>query len=160
LRKALGEADPADLLRRLERDGQVVVELPDSPVTLNREDVRIRLAARPGWAAAQGPAAVVVLSTELTEALRAEGLARELVHAIQNRRKEIGCDYTDRITVRLATQDESLRTAATRFAADVQRETLATDLGFGSLDGVEGTDLKIDGRPATLFVAVDPHVPR
>lgn len=160
LRKALGEADPADLLRRLERDGQVVVELPDGPVTLNREDVRIRLAARPGWAAAQGPAAVVVLSTELTEALRAEGLARELVHAIQNRRKEIGCDYTDRITVRLATQDESLRTAATRFAADVQRETLATDLGFGSLDGVEGTDLKIDGRPATLFVAVDPHVPR
>ena len=59
-------------------------------MTLDSEDVQVRLQAKPGWAAAQGPAGVVVLSTELTPELLAEGTARELTHAIAGVRRDIG----------------------------------------------------------------------
>jgi len=99
LRKALAETDGGLLLSELEADGQLTFELPDGPVTLDSDDVQVRLQAKEGWAAAQGHASVVVLATELTEELIAEGLARELVRLIQDRRKELACDYTDRIAV-------------------------------------------------------------
>ena len=54
--------------------------------------MQVRLQAKPGWAAAQGKACVVVLSTELTPELVAEGLAREFVHAIQSGRKEMAAN--------------------------------------------------------------------
>ena len=84
---------------------QVTIELPDGPVTLDGEDMQVRLQAKPGWAAAQGPAGVVVLSTELTPELVAEGTARELVHAIPAPRRDIDCQYTDRIVIGIVTDD-------------------------------------------------------
>ena len=60
---------------------------------------------RTGWAAAQGAACVVVLSTELDESLLAEGLAREIVHAIQTQRKEMACAVHRSDRVALETDD-------------------------------------------------------
>src|SRR5439155_1217483 len=92
LRKALGAADPAALLRQLGEIGQASFDLPgiappDNIVALDRDDIQVRLQAKPGWAAAQGKACVVVLNTELTPQLIAEGLARDIVRAIQDHRK-------------------------------------------------------------------------
>ena len=58
---------------------------------------------------------MVVLSTELTPELVAEGWARELVHAIQNRRKDLDCEYTDRIAVGIETESEEITKAARDF---------------------------------------------
>ena len=80
-------------------------------VELDSEDIQVRLQAKPGWAAAQGPTCVVVLSTELTDALIREGLARDLVRHIQDRRKELDCQYTDRIEVGIVTDSGELRPA-------------------------------------------------
>ena len=99
LKAALANADAADLLARLERDRHVTIDLPDDPVRLDGDDLQVRLQAKSGWAAAQGRSCVVVLSTEFTPELISEGLARELVHAIQTRRRESNCQYTDRIEV-------------------------------------------------------------
>ena len=57
--------------------------LPDGPVELDSDDLQVRLQAKEGWAAAQGHWCVVVLSTELTEELVREGLARDFVRALQ-----------------------------------------------------------------------------
>ena len=62
---------------------RLTLQLDGEPVMLDTEDLQVRLQAKPGWAAAQGKSAVVVLSTELTDELVSEGLSRELVHAIQ-----------------------------------------------------------------------------
>ncbi|MEX0675796.1 MAG: isoleucine--tRNA ligase [Pirellulales bacterium] len=154
LRKALAEADAAALLARMETERSVTLDLPGGSVTLDAQDLQIRLQAKPGWAAAQGAACVVVLATELDEALVAEGLARELVHAIQNQRKEIGCQYTDRIAVGLETDDEALSGAADRYLEYIQGETLAVRVDFEPLAGVEPVEVKLGGPLAKLYVQV------
>ncbi len=109
LRKALAAAEPSELLARLEAGGKAVFDLPGGPVELDGDDIQVRLQAKEGWAAAQGRSCVVVLNTELTNELVQEGLARDVVRVIQDRRKELGCEYTDRIRIGLVTDSDELR---------------------------------------------------
>ena len=109
MRKLLAEADGGRLLGELETKGNITLPLPDGPVTLDSDDIQVRLQAKEGWAAAQGHAVVVVLATELTPELIREGLARELVRTIQDRRKEMGCQFTDRIVVGVVTESAELQ---------------------------------------------------
>jgi isoleucyl-tRNA synthetase len=84
--------------------------------------------------------------------LIAEGLARELVHAIQNRRKELGCEYTDRIEVGVETEADDLRQAVTRFADYISGETLASRLEAAPLESAEPAELKVAGNQVRLYV--------
>jgi isoleucyl-tRNA synthetase len=152
LRKALAEADAAALLAELNRAGKVELQLADGPVGLDSEDLQVRLQAKPGWAAAQGACGVVVLSTELTPDLVAEGLAREFVHAVQTIRKEISCDYTDRLELGIVTASDELRKAIEQFAGYIKAETLAVQLVFEALPGVEGAPMKLAGHEVTIYV--------
>ena len=81
-----------------------------------------------------------------TTTLRREGLAREVVHAIQNARKQAGLDVTDRITLKLD-GDETLLDAARSHQEYVAGETLATtveyDVGLGQPAEIEGRKLQI-----------------
>jgi isoleucyl-tRNA synthetase len=154
VRKAITTADAGHLLADLETHGKVQFHLPDGPVVLDNEDLQIRLQAKEGWAAAQGRDSVVVLSTELTEDLVAEGFVRDLAHHINNRRKDINCGYTDRIAVGLLTDSAELRGAVEQFREYVQRETLAVELTFEPISGAEPEELKVGDYPATLYVAV------
>jgi isoleucyl-tRNA synthetase len=97
---------------------------------------------------------VVVLATELDDSLVSEGLARELVHAIQTARKDQNCQYTDRIEVGVVTDDAGLRDAAKRFAEYIQGETLASRLGFEPLPSVQPIELNLAGQKVRLFVRV------
>jgi isoleucyl-tRNA synthetase len=150
LRKKLAEADAAQLLDQMSAAGTATLELSDGPVTLDSQDLQVRLQARPGWAAAHGPCGVVVLSTEITPALAAEGLARELVHAIQGRRRDLDCKYTDRIAVGLVTESAELREAAQQFADYIRAETLATELKFAPLAGAESVSIKLGAHEVAI----------
>ena len=160
LKQYLGQVDGGQLLDELETQGQVTVPLSGGPVTLDAEDVQVRIQAKPGWAAAQDRSCVVIISTELTPALVLEGLARELVHAIQNRRRDMGCQYTDRIRVGVETAWAEMREAIRQHAAYICRETLAVDLLDLLLPGVEPVSLELSGHPVTLTVQVVPHEPK
>ncbi len=156
LRAVLAAADAADLLARLESDKQVRLTLPSGPVALDAQDLQVRLQAKPGWAAAQGATSVVVLSTDLSESLLAEGLARELVHAIQTRRKDMDLQYTDRIVVGLESDDAALVDAANSFSSYIARETLAAQVVLEPLPGAPATELKFGSVRAKLYVQVVP----
>ncbi len=128
LKNLLATTDPAELMKGLEADGKVVCMLDDEEVTLDADDLQVRLQAKEGWAAAQGRSAVVVLSTDLSPELIAEGLAREVVHSIQNQRKEMECEYTARIRVVAITPSRDLCEALGTFKKYVEHETLTIDL--------------------------------
>ena len=97
---------------------------------------------------------VVVLATELTEELIREGFARELVRTIQDRRKEMGCQFTDRITVGIVTESAELKRAIEQFRDYICGETLAVEIVFGPLPGVEPMAIDVAGHAATLYVRV------
>jgi isoleucyl-tRNA synthetase len=154
LRKALAGADGGVLLAEMEAAGKIVVALPDGPVELDRDDIQIRLQAKEGWAAAQGRRSVVVLSTELTPDLINEGLAREIVRLIQDRRKEMDCRFTDRIAVGVVTDSEELTAAIGQFTDYIQGETLAVELRIGPIDGAEPVQRKAGAYDLVLYIRV------
>jgi isoleucyl-tRNA synthetase len=154
VKKLLAETDGGRLLAELASIGTVTLELPDGPVTLDKDDIQVRLQAKEGWAAAQGKYCVVVLSTELTPELIAEGNARELVRVIQDTRKEKGCEFTDRIRIGIVTDSPELKAAIEQFRDYIQSETLAVEMDFSALPGVEGTESKVGDYAMKLSIAV------
>jgi isoleucyl-tRNA synthetase len=93
----------------------------------------------------------VALQLELDEELRREGLAREIVHAIQNARKEAGLDVADRIELRLAGDDELLEVAR-EHEAYVAGETLATEVHYDGA-GPDVISATIEGRELSIGVS-------
>ncbi len=136
IKKALSEADGGKLLAELKSTSKISLVLGRESVALDEDDIQIGLQAKDGWAAAQGVECVVVLSTELTHELIREGLARDIIRVIQERRKKHGCDFTDRIRVHIGTRSAELAQAITENQAYIAGETLASDLHV--VDDAEG----------------------
>ena len=154
VKKYLAEADGAALLAELDRDKKVILKLSDGDVELTDEEIQIRLTAKEGWTAAQGPNCVVVLSTELTEELLAEGRAREVVRLIQDRRKELKLNYTDRILVGIQTPSRTIGQTLHKHIEYIKGETLAVDLKKGQIPDAGEFSHSIDGEELVLSVAV------
>jgi isoleucyl-tRNA synthetase len=84
-------------IRRMESDGRFEIEIEGEQYTLTSEDLEISTRDIPGWLVANDGDVTVALDITITENLRYEGFARELVNRIQNLRKESGLEVTDRI---------------------------------------------------------------
>ncbi|MCG8648674.1 MAG: DUF5915 domain-containing protein, partial [Pirellulales bacterium] len=136
VKAALAQANGNALLQSLHSDGHVTIDLPDGPLQLDNEDIEVRLQARDGWAAAQGPGCVVVLNTEVTDELRREGISKDLIRAIQNQRKAIQCEYSDRIEVAAVTDQQEVNTAISEHRQTICQETLAVALELQAIEGV------------------------
>jgi isoleucyl-tRNA synthetase len=150
MKRVLAAAKQGDF-ERLE-DGRVRV----AGQTLDPGEFEIRLDARDGMAAQSLPSgeAVVLLDLELSEELVQEGLARDLVRAVQQARKEAGLHVSDRIRLSL-TLSEDLEQAADRFRDYVSEQTLAVELDLeGHLDAaLFEQELKLSGSPARIALA-------
>jgi isoleucyl-tRNA synthetase len=155
VKELLGKANGAELLAQLKATGQIGLAVGGEQVELTSEHVQVRLSAKPGWAAAQGAGCVVVLNTEVTPALVQEGIARDVIRAVQDRRKEMQCQYTDRIHVGVVTETAELRDAITANLTMIQEATLATKITFEALAGSEGKEVEIADFAAKLFVNVE-----
>ena len=154
LKKLLAEMDGGEILAQIEAHGEVTFELPQGPVTLDSDDIQVRMQAKEGWAAAQGPASVVVLATELTDELIAEGYARELVRVVQDRRKAMDCEFTDRIAVGVVTEAKELTAAFETHRDYIMRETLAVELTSNEVTAAEPLEIKLAGLNAVLYMKV------
>lgn len=135
VKQALGKASGAELLAELEQSKQIQLAIEDQRVILDGDDIQVRLQAKAGWAASQGHDCVVVLSTDLTEALIREGIGNDVIRAIQDQRKKDQCQFTDRISVSIASTDANLSQSVEEHRARIMQETLATELAIVAKTG-------------------------
>jgi len=96
-----------------------------------------------------GGAGVVVLDTEVTPELAAEGLARDVIRVVQQARREAGLDVSDRIALTISAP-EPVTAAVTTFRDFLAAETLATSVTFGAVEGFAGE--VGDGESVTVAV--------
>ena len=129
VKPALAAADAASLYQQ-SLTGPICLDLNDNlpPVTLTPDEIEVRLSARDGYAAAADGGLVVVLTTDITPELRAEGTARDLIRAIQELRKELNLPYEQRIGIALHTTDDQLAQAITTHRPLIAGEVLANQL--------------------------------
>ena len=151
VRNALQQADATTLMTAFHDHGVATVSLADgTDVSIREEDCIIRTTARDGWAAAEGTRGVVVISSELTPELLAEGQVREVIHAVQSQRKTLDLEFTDRIELGFDTDSEELRKALQAHAETLASETLAFSISFELLQNAELETLDVDGHALTM----------
>jgi isoleucyl-tRNA synthetase len=118
-------------LAQLEKQGELAVEVEGETLTLHLDEVEIRTQDLPGWLVATDGPLTVALDVTLTEELRQEGLARELVNRLQNLRKDSGLEVQDRISVHLAASAPAeLQAAVASFGDYIREEVQALRLDF------------------------------
>jgi len=122
----------------------------DEEVVLDLGDFEITAQDIPGWLVSSEGNLTVALDVTITDGLKAEGIARELVNRVQNLRKDSGLEVTDRILLKVDT-NEMIQTAIANNKEYVCNEVLANDVLFESLGGealttdlVEAGDARID----------------
>ncbi len=123
-------------IAQLESQGTIAIMAEGQQLTVEAADVDIISEDIPGWLVANEGALTVALEVELTDELRNEGMARELINRIQNIRKESGLEITDRIVVTIAPH-EQVQKAVTAFGDYVKAQVLANDIRIEANDGQE-----------------------
>ena len=146
--EALGSGDPVAIARRVRGGSAVEV----GGYELQSDEITVATSDRPGFSSAMEPSLIVAVSTELTEELAQEGVARELVHRIQNMRRTAGFDIADRI-VTFYSGGEALAEVMKRFSDYIRHETLSEELTAGVVpEGAHTESQSMDGVDVTLGV--------
>ena len=123
-------------IAELETVGTIALSVENQDVTIEKEDVEIFSEDIPGWLVANEGNLTVALEVELTDELRQEGMARELINRIQNLRKDTGLEITDRISVVVAPNDQT--DAAIKAYGDyIVSQVLADSIEIAPNDGTE-----------------------
>ena len=155
LKAALAQADGAALLRQLESAGRCALAVEGEELSLGPDEISVSLEALPGFASASGGVGVVVLRTQLDDALISEGLFREVVNRVQTLRKELDLEYTGRIALTLAGAPELLAAVRPR-VAELEREALAVRVALAQSPpaGANVREATIDGLALTIGLSL------
>ncbi len=125
-------------IAELEKNGSFSLSVENAPVVIEREDVEIVSEDIPGWTVINDGLLTVALDLEITEELRCEGLAREIVKRIQTYRKESGFDITDRIEIVMERQ-RAVEEAVSRHHDYICGQVLADSFEFS--DDISGAEV-------------------
>ena len=123
-----------DEISDFEANGRLQFMLEGQDVVVEADDVEIISEDIPGWLVSNDGNLTVALEVELTEELKQEGIAREMINRIQNLRKECGLEITDRIVVTISPNVQS-DDAIKAFAAMIKGQVLANDLILADNEG-------------------------
>ena len=139
---AVANLDQAQI-GELEANGKLTLDLNGTPAEIEASEVEIFSEDIPGWVVANEGTLTVAMDTVVTDELRREGIARELVSKIQNIRKSSGFEITDKINVMVAKND-STNDAINEYNAYICNQVLANSLQI--VDEVsDATTLEFDG---------------
>ncbi|HEX6688409.1 MAG TPA: isoleucine--tRNA ligase [Solirubrobacterales bacterium] len=146
---AVAALDPVHVAAVMADGGEVGINIDGDEHALGPDEVTLSLQPLDGYEVEAEAGHAVALQLELDDELRREGLAREIVHAVQNARKEAGLEITDRIELNLG-GDEELLAAAREHQPYIAGEVLATSVAYGTGDGVTA---ELDGRELRISLS-------
>ena len=145
--------DGNDVVDTFARGEEVSFMIDDTEVKLAEGDVLTEPMHKLGFTAAEDRGVTVVLDTNLTDELIAEGYAREVISKVQTMRKDAGFEVTDRISLAYEC-DDALAAALTKYEEMIARTTLATSIRRGTApEGAAAREWDINGKKAVLAIA-------
>ncbi|RED24654.1 isoleucyl-tRNA synthetase [Flavobacterium cutihirudinis] len=145
------QAFTAEQINQLDKQGTLDIVISGNNVTLSLEDVEITSQDIEGWLVANSNGITVALDITISEELKNEGIARELVNRIQNIRKDSGFEVTDKIKVQIK-RDGILENAVSKNEDYIKSETLTDDLVF--VDVLEnGTEIEFDDIKTMILIS-------
>ncbi|UYW01080.1 isoleucine--tRNA ligase [Flavobacterium agricola] len=135
----------------LEKNGNIDLNISEKTVNLTIDDVEITSQDIPGWLVANANGITVALDITISEELKQEGIAREIVNRIQNIRKDSGFEVTDKIHVQIQKQTE-LETAIANNEAYIKSETLTESITF--VDQLQnGVEVEFDDIVSKILIS-------
>jgi isoleucyl-tRNA synthetase len=138
-------------IAQLDKEGSLNIVIAGNNVILTLEDVEITSQDIEGWLVANANGITVALDITISEELKQEGIARELVNRIQNIRKDSGFEVTDKIKVQLK-RNGLLEEAILKNVDYIKSETLTSELVF--VDEIEnGTEIEFDEIKTMLIIS-------
>ena len=137
-------------ISELEKNGTITLQVEGTDALIELADVEIFSEDVPGWTVANEGALTVALDVEVTDELRREGIAREVIKKIQAMRKDSGLEITDRIAVSVS-KNAGSDEAVEQFAEYIGNQVLADSLTL--CDSVEGEPVELDGYSINVAIA-------
>jgi isoleucyl-tRNA synthetase len=127
---AIGSMNQKDI-SKIETDGKFEIKAGDQQISVSLEDVEIISEDIPGWLVASEGSLTLALDITVSEELRFEGIARELVNRIQNIRKESEYNVTDKINI-VIEKHEAINDAISKFGDYICAQTLAENISVSN----------------------------
>ena len=141
-----------DQIAAIEASAETLLDVDGEKITVTPADFEITSEDMPGWLVATEGKLTVALDITITDDLRAEGIARELINRIQNIRKDSGFEVTDKIRVEIE-QQEFVLPALKSFADYIASQTLAVEIeGVPSPSGEFVVESEVDEQPVRIAV--------
>jgi isoleucyl-tRNA synthetase len=138
-------------IAELERKGELVIDLSGKSITLSLEDVEISSQDIEGWLVANSNGITVALDITISDELRKEGIARELINRIQNIRKDSGFEVTDKIVVKMENNPQ-VEEAVLANETYIKSETLTETLIFVPVLE-NGTEIEFDDIKTSILIS-------
>ncbi|CAM4441634.1 isoleucine--tRNA ligase [Flavobacterium terrigena] len=145
------QAFSQEQINELDKTGEITIVSSEKSITLTIEDVEISSQDIPGWLVANSNGITVALDITISDELRKEGIARELVNRIQNIRKDSGFEVTDKIKVQIQNND-IIEQAVTANLSYIKSETLTNELIFVS-EINNGTEIEFDELKTIILIS-------
>ncbi len=141
-------------ITQFEKQGKWTLDIEGNEIELTLDQVEIITEDMPGWLVKTEDKYTVALDITITEQLRQEGIARELVNRIQNLRKELDLNLTDRIKVYVQNKD-FIAKAVQNFADYIKSQTLANEIVLVDkpIDGLFKKDTDVYDEP--IFIQIE-----
>jgi isoleucyl-tRNA synthetase len=149
---AIQQLNPEDI-QKIEQKGAIELEINGKSITLNLDDVEISSQDIEGWLVANQGSVTVALDITVSDSLKQEGIARELVNRIQNLRKNSGFEVTDHIDICIL-DNKNITNAVLNNLDYIKIETLTKKLELvKELD--DGIEIDFDGISTKLLVTLN-----
>ena len=152
IKESLAKLNSHEVNRLVSQSKPVPLPLPDETILLEATEILVAKHSKPGYAATNDKDLFVALDLTLTEELKQEGIARDLVRMIQEMRKSANFQVSDRINVGYETDSKLVKEAIVRFSAYVQEETLAASLDVKS-EGEAKQEVKLGNESVVVTIS-------